>query len=57
MIISINIHEKFMSGIFMKFGFIHAFRFRGDNARVFETIFHVSQYDGWSSRMPTIVSI
>ena len=41
----------------MKFGFIHAFRFRGDNARVFETIFHVSQYDGWSSRMPTIVSI
>jgi len=27
-----------MSGLFMKFSFIHPFRFRGDNARVFQQI-------------------
>ena len=32
------------------------FNFRGDNASL-PTRFHESQYDGWSSRMPTIVSI
>jgi len=46
-----------MSGLFMKFSFIHPFRFRGDNARVMQKNFHESQYDGWSSRMPTILSI
>jgi len=30
--------------------------FRGDNASL-STSFHESQYDGWSSRMPTIASI
>ena len=40
----------------MKFSFIHPFRFRSDNARVFQHI-SMNQYDGWSSRMPTIVSI
>jgi len=27
-----------MSGLFMKFSFIHPFRFRGDDARVFQQI-------------------
>ena len=40
----------------MKFSFIHPFRFRSDYARVFQQI-SMNQYDGWSSRMPTIVSI
>jgi len=35
----------------MKFNFIC-----GDNAS-HPTSFHESQYDGWSNRMPTIVSI
>jgi len=39
MIISINIHEKCMSGLFMKFRFVHPFRFRGDNARVMQNKF------------------
>jgi len=38
MIILINIHEKFVSGLFMKFSFVHPFRFRGDNAIVFQQI-------------------
>ena len=32
------------------------FHFRGDNASL-PMSFHESQYDGWSSRMPTIGSI
>jgi len=36
--LKMNIHEKFMSGLFMKLSFIHPFRFRGDNARVFQQI-------------------
>jgi len=32
------------------------FNFRGDNARVFQRVSNESQYNGWSSRMPTILS-
>jgi len=38
----------------VEFSFIQLIRFCGDNASL-PTSFHESQYDGWSSRMPTIV--
>ena len=35
---SINIHQNFVSSLFMKLSFIHLIRFRVDNARVFQRI-------------------
>jgi len=58
MISSINICQQLMSKLFIKFSFIHLIRFRVETPlrQRLPMSFHESQYDRWSSRMPTAVS-